>query len=64
VAVAEDEVFVPAVLELVEVLLGIVVPTVEQAVPKAEASLKVSAKAPLPTPYFVPSVEPMVTLPL
>ena len=64
VAVADDEVLVitPVVLVVTllvlntteEVLLGIVVPTVEHAVPKRVASLNVSANAPLPTPYFKP----------
>lgn len=57
------------VLELVdiseeEVLLGTVVPRFEQTVPRADASLKVSAKVPLTTPYFVPDVVPTETLPL
>jgi hypothetical protein len=40
------------------VLLGIAVPTVEHTVPRAVASLKESAKDPLPTPYFKPEEEP------
>lgn len=59
---AEDEVLVDITEE--EVLLGTVVPSGEHAVPKAEASLKVSAKAPLPTPYFVPEAELIDALPL
>ncbi len=57
VAVADDEVLVIILLVLnttEEVLLGMVVPTVEHAVPKRVASLNVSANAPLPTPYFKP----------
>jgi hypothetical protein len=44
--------------ELVLVDVGTVVPTVEHTVPRAVASLKVSAKDPLPTPYFKPEDEP------
>ena len=47
-----------------EVLLGTAVPKGEHAVPKAEASLNVSAKAPLTTPYFVPEAELIDALPL
>jgi hypothetical protein len=62
VGVAVAEVLVRTLLVLdtedVLVLLGTVVPTVEHAVPRAVASLKVSAKDPLPTPYFRPEEEP------
>jgi hypothetical protein len=40
-----------------EVLVGTEVPSGAQVVPKADASLKVSAKEPLDTPYLVPAVE-------
>ncbi len=66
-AVAEDEVLVATTLldtAEEEVLLGTVVPKGEQAVPNAEASLNVSANAPLITPYFVPEAELIDALPL
>jgi hypothetical protein len=44
--------------ELVLVDVGTAVPRAEHAVPRAVASLKVSAKDPLPTPYFKPEDEP------
>ena len=66
VDVAEDDVLVVELLvvdtiELVEeVLFGAVVPSGVQVPPRSAASLKLSAKDPLDTPYLVPVVEEIV----
>lgn len=68
VDVAEDDVLVLELLavELLvgdttevdeEVLVGTEVPKGAQVAPKSDASLKVSAKEPLDTPYLVPALE-------
>jgi len=52
------ELLVVDIIELLEeVVFGAVVPSGAQAAPRSPASLKVSAKEPLDTPYLVPTVE-------
>ncbi len=54
---------VPVKATLAEVLLEEVLQTA-QTVPREVGSLKLSAKLPLVTPYFVPAAEEIVELPL